>query len=1099
MSQIYWMPDIIIERDLRSTDPRDDKIRIEQTKGGLLRELYSWIIEKDKFKLWYDDDDTQGQLLWITGDLGKGKTMLACGIIDELANQTRIRIPESKTILSYFFCQGTDSRINTAVGVLRSLLYLIIHQQPSLISHLKSKYDVAGKSLFEDVNAWTALSLIFVKVLQDTSKDNMILVIDALDECEADRVKLLDFILQHSSLPRVEWIITSRNGLNMEQKMSTHNSQTLLSLELKENEACISHAVNTYIKHSVSQLDLVQGGEVRQDDLEKAMRQKVNGTFLWVSLVMKELQQVESWDALQVINEIPSDLKDVYARMLKQILQLKRGNAVYCMQLLSTVCASYRPLSLSELGSLSDLPRGISEKPGAIRRAITMCGSFLTVRGENVYLVHQSAKDYLSTEALQTIFPSGVEKIHHRDLKAPGVLIDEAMAPDPDPLATTRYSCVYWVDHLCDSISESWTQINDLEDNGAIHQFLENKFLFWLEALSLLRNVSSSIAALNKLKALTTIRDARRFILAHWKMIEVAPLQLYVSALLFSPTNSIIRRLFINEVSKWIASKPEMNAKWDSCIQILKGHQDEISQVIYSADGQRLATASRDKTVKIWDYNTGVCLLTLHGHSGKVRLVVFSVDCRKVVSACDDGIVKVWDARGGNCLQSIDCIYRYFLRWHQRPVTLSSDGKLAAALSFKNSLTIWDLAGTYVGTHQPKSAIAFSPNGQQFASYTEMLGNVKIWNIETGETIKILMGDVFKSVSSVAFSPDGLRIASCYTDSSTVNIWDAVTGNCLQTIYIVRYLPSSVAFSANSRELASASRQGVVEIWDLDTWNTSSLRRNFSSRINQIRFSEDNSSTTSFDACNIWETTTGECLQIPYDTGFENFPACSPDSKKIAIATPEISSTRVEIWDITTKKRLKTLETLDTRKMFFSPNGKLLGTVEESSLYTPSLWILKSWDVEKGSCLQTFQDVGDVEMCAYSSDNQIMADPSAIKKINIWDVATGACLIELDVGPPIDRLSFDSLNNSRIHTNLGVMDLNFGSSKTQNKPSSRELVYHGYGISLDGMWILNGKERLHWLPLDYRNKAMAVQGSQIAIDAVSPESKRLFLINFINR
>ncbi|PNP51308.1 hypothetical protein THARTR1_08065 [Trichoderma harzianum] len=508
--------------DLRSTDPRDDKIRIEQTKGGLLRELYNWVLENDKFKLWYDDDDTKGQLLWITGDPGKGKTMLACGIIDELAVQTRLENPESKIILSYFFCQGTDSRINSAVAVLRGLLYLIIHQQRSLISHIKSKYDIAGKSLFEDVNAWTALSQIFITILQDTSIDNTILIIDALDECGTDQAKLLDFILQHSSLPRVKWIITSRNGPVIEQKLSTHHSRALLSLDLKDNEASISDAVETYIKHSVSRLDVVRDDKALQDELEEAMQQKANGTFLWVSLVMKELEQVESWDALQVIDEIPSDLKEVYTRMLGQILQLKRGSHTYCMQLLATACATYRPLSLSELGFLSDLPRAISEKPGAVRRVVTMCGSFLTIRDEIVYLIHQSAKDYLSTEAFRTIFPSGMGKIHHflfsrslqgmsqilrRDLwglKAPGVLIDEIMAPEPDPLATARYSCVYWADHLCDGISEDWTRINDLDDNGVIHRFLNKHYLYWLEALSLQRSVSHGVTALNKLEALLT-------------------------------------------------------------------------------------------------------------------------------------------------------------------------------------------------------------------------------------------------------------------------------------------------------------------------------------------------------------------------------------------------------------------------------------------------------------------------------------------------------------------------------------------------------------------------------------------------------------------
>jgi hypothetical protein len=78
---------------------------------------------------------------------------------------TRLRDKEANTLLSYFFCQATDSRINNAVAVLRGLIYLLIDQQPLLVSHVRKKYDQAGKALFEDANAWVALSEIFTSIL----------------------------------------------------------------------------------------------------------------------------------------------------------------------------------------------------------------------------------------------------------------------------------------------------------------------------------------------------------------------------------------------------------------------------------------------------------------------------------------------------------------------------------------------------------------------------------------------------------------------------------------------------------------------------------------------------------------------------------------------------------------------------------------------------------------------------------------------------------------------------------------------------------------------------------------------------------------------
>jgi hypothetical protein len=107
-------------QDLRPSDPRDDKKRIEETKGGLLVDAYRWILDNSTFQQW--QQDPKSRLIWVQGDPGKGKTMLLCGITSELRNST----PRS-TLLSYFFCQATDSRINNATAVLRGLLYMLVH------------------------------------------------------------------------------------------------------------------------------------------------------------------------------------------------------------------------------------------------------------------------------------------------------------------------------------------------------------------------------------------------------------------------------------------------------------------------------------------------------------------------------------------------------------------------------------------------------------------------------------------------------------------------------------------------------------------------------------------------------------------------------------------------------------------------------------------------------------------------------------------------------------------------------------------------------------------------------------------------------------
>jgi hypothetical protein len=505
--------------DLRATDPRDDKKRIEETKGGLFQDSYRWILDNVDFRRWCDDQ--QSRLLWIKGDPGKGKTMLLCGIIDEL-NKSTVEMG----LLSFFFCQGTDSRINNATAVLRGLIYLIVNQQPSLISHVRKKYDHAGKELFKDVNAWVALSEIFKSILHDPTLKFAYLIIDALDECETDLPKLLDSVVQNSiASTRIKWIVSSRNRADIEQKLQLSNSQTRLSLELKDNAEQVSYAVDSYIEHCVSELAAIRYDKPLQGQIQDKIRRKANGTFLWVSLVIKELKEAGTWEMLQVVDEMPMDLKEVYSRMVKQIQRLKRGNSELCWSVLSTVTIAYRPLHLAELGVLSGMPKGISSVDGSVVRIVNMCGSFLTIRDGNVYIIHQSAKDFLSADASHNIFLCGVGDVHYTifsrsiqvmtttlrhdiyGLCAPGFPINQVEQPDPDPLAAANYSCVYWVDHLCDwDSSKSVKHRDDLRDGGAVDQFLRQKYLYWLEGLSLRSGISEGVLSMAKLEGLLQVR-----------------------------------------------------------------------------------------------------------------------------------------------------------------------------------------------------------------------------------------------------------------------------------------------------------------------------------------------------------------------------------------------------------------------------------------------------------------------------------------------------------------------------------------------------------------------------------------------------------------
>ena len=438
--------------------------------------------------------------------------MLICGIIDELKKSTA-------GLLSFFFCQGTDSRINNATAVLRGLIFLLVNEQSSLIPHMRKKYDHAGKALFEDANAWVALSEIFTNILQDPGLKRTYLIVDGLDECQKDLPQLLDFIIQMLSIsPRVKWIVSSRNWPEIEKRLETAEDKVKLCLEL--NAESVSAAVGKYIQYKVGQLAKLQKyDDNTRDAVRRHLSSNANDTFLWVALVCQYLEKVSRWNTLAKLNMnmFPPGLDGLYEGMMEQIYN--SDNVDICKRILAFVTIVYRPITLKELTTFDDMLEAASDDLGEI---IGFCGSFLTIREDIVYFVHQSAKDFLFGKASDGIFPSGMQEVHHtifsrslqtmsrklgRDiygLRAPGFPIDKIKEPEPDPLATVRYSCIYWIDHL-HAFDSSRNAKDDLQDGGVVDEFLRQKYIYWLEALSLLRSMSEGVLSIAKLEALLQV------------------------------------------------------------------------------------------------------------------------------------------------------------------------------------------------------------------------------------------------------------------------------------------------------------------------------------------------------------------------------------------------------------------------------------------------------------------------------------------------------------------------------------------------------------------------------------------------------------------
>jgi WD40 repeat protein/serine/threonine protein kinase len=256
------------------------------------------------------------------------------------------------------------------------------------------------------------------------------------------------------------------------------------------------------------------------------------------------------------------------------------------------------------------------------------------------------------------------------------------------------------------------------------------------------------------------------------------------------------------------------NSRTGAEVQTFPAHTEAVISLAFHPDGKHLASRGADLKVKVWDLTaTGQALFTQPCDAtrrfGIAYTIAFSADGR-LLAAGTDGVVKVWDWKNRQLLHSLPGHSFYSI-----PVAFSGDGRLATG-SFREGLRLWDpetgqLLRTVPAHRQPISALAFSPDGKWLAS-ASFDRTVKLSEATTGglrHTFHLHTGNV----ECVAFNPSGRRLASGGEDK-TVRVWDATTGREVLGLHGHTERCACVAFSPDGLRLASASADGTIRIWD---------------------------------------------------------------------------------------------------------------------------------------------------------------------------------------------------------------------------------------------------------------------------------------------
>ncbi|CUA76106.1 WD repeat-containing protein on Y chromosome [Rhizoctonia solani] len=806
----------------------------EGTRTKIMSDLNDWA-----------RDSSGPSIFWMNGMAGTGKTTIACTFSQVLE--------EGKRLAASFFCTRTTAECRDVNRIIPTIAYQLARYctpfQSALCDVLEEEPDLSSKHIQKQ----------FERLLRDPLQqsvdaipDNLVVIIDALDECEdhAGIELILDLLFQHAQTLPLKIYVTSRPEPEIYNKMKL-NSHARELIHLHEVEKSLVQAdIELYLQ---AELTIVSPSASDMDELV----QRSGALFIYAATLVRYIKSgkrlADPHDRLRSVLDMAyettkhhTQIDALYTAILNSALndvelEVKEANNIWAV--LRTVLFAQEPISIDTISSLSGI-----NNPTRVLSAIQPLRSVLHQSEQTgvVSTLHASFPDFMfASERSGSYFCDTAKHSQalaercflamHDQLRFNICELETSFIPDTavngvegrikekisPPLS---YACRYWGSHLA-LASKSEGLLTML--NG----FICHRLLFWMEVMNLRREMIMGYETLLKAKQwlnqpgptspelVIMVEDARNFVtsFASSPVSQSTP-HIYISSLPLCPRSSSVYQNYWNRTRGLLELKGSLIERREVAALASWNLGSPVFSIAYSPDGTRVVAGCNDHTVRIMNAHDGTPLLDpLQGHTGPVRSVAFSPDGKLIASGSYDHTVRVWNAYTGAPTTGP-------LQAHENGVasiSFSPNGMQIVSGSRDHTICIWDtyndalLHGPFAKHESNVNSVAFSPNGALIASASDD-NTIQLWNTLDGTPATSPLEGHTDWVRSVAFTPDGNRLVSGSYDK-TIRVWNTSDGSLATSPFQGHTKEvTSVAVSPDGTKVAYGSRDCTVQVWNID-------------------------------------------------------------------------------------------------------------------------------------------------------------------------------------------------------------------------------------------------------------------------------------------